>query len=116
MLLTIPQASKGFNLTISLSKNELFNLFSDDYFSIQSNVKRAIVVYASSSGNQKKVITFNLADEVPQAEIEISTHAKDSFLLNRIILEDFDNGTLTIHHNELSTSVISDIGTISFLT
>jgi hypothetical protein len=112
----MPSVSKGSVSTVSLSKNELFNLFSDDYFSIQSNVKTARVVYVSSSGNQKEILTFDLSEETPQTEIEVSVHARDGFLLNFIILEDFDGGTLTIMRSQLSSSALSEVGAISFLT
>lgn len=105
MLLTIPQITKGSPATVSLSKSALFDLVSDDYFSTQSNVSKATVVYMSSTGNQREILTFNLADESPQATFHLSVHARSTFLLSRLILEDFDGGTLTLKREQLPTGL-----------
>lgn len=96
--------AKDLNNSLSLSKSELFALpaiQSDSYFSVQANVKSALVVYDSQIGNQKEILRFDLAAAAPSAGFNVSSHARDSFLLERIILEDFDGGTLTIERSAL---------------
>lgn len=104
-LLTIPASiSKGAQQIIVLDKSAVFSLAavsSDSFFSIQSNVKRAIVEYNSDPGNQTEFLVFDLSQESPSASFEVSSRARSSFLLERIILEDFDEGTLVINRSDL---------------
>ena len=105
MLLTIPAlVTRGQAASFTLSKSDLFALAgvsSDTYFSVQANVQFALVVYDSQIGNQKELLRFDLLAASPQASFLVSERARDVFLLERIILEDFDGGTLAIERAEL---------------
>ena len=107
-LLNIPSISKGISANITLDKPTLFSLSSvlaDPYFSIQANVKKCIVEYNSEPSNQREVLEFNLSQLSPVAGFLISDKARDSFSLERIVLEDFDNGTLIIERSALPSGL-----------
>jgi hypothetical protein len=105
MLLTIPASvTRGQAASLTLSKSELFALSpvaSDEYFAVQANVKFALVVYDSQVGNQKELLRFDLSVASPQASFLVSARARDVFLIERIILGDFDGGTLTVERSQL---------------
>lgn len=103
-LLTLPQIQKAQEATITLNKADLFALSavsSDPYFSVQTNVKYAIVEYNSEPGNQRRVLKFDLAQAQPIAALLVSERARDSFELERVTLVDFDGGTLVINRAQL---------------
>lgn len=100
-LLTIPSQplAKASAHTISLNKSDLFALSAisgDAYFSVQANVARCIMEYNSDPGNQREILTFDLSQASPTASFLVSARARSSFLLERIVLEDFDGGTLIL--------------------
>jgi hypothetical protein len=100
-LLTIPSQplAKATNHTITLNKTDLFNISAisiDAYFSVQANVSRCIMEYNSDPGNQKEILTFDLSAASPTATFNVSARARSTFLLERIVLEDFDGGTLIL--------------------
>jgi len=104
-LFTIPASiSKGAAQSVTLDKSALFALAAvsgDAFFSIQTNVKRAIVEYNSNPGNQKEYLVFDLSQTSPTATFQVSARARSNFLLERIVLEDFDQGTLIIDRADL---------------
>lgn len=100
-LLTIPSQplAKATTHTISLNKTDLFALSgvtADAYFAVQANVSRCIMEYNSDPGNQKEILTFDLTQASPSASFLVSARARSSFLLERIVLEDYDGGTLIL--------------------
>jgi len=104
-LISMPASlSKGSSHTITLDKDALFALpvvSADSYFSIQSNASRCIVEYNSNPGDQKHYLIFDLSQASPSAIFTTSEHARGSFLLERIVIEDFDEGTLVIERPNL---------------
>jgi hypothetical protein len=107
-LLTIPSIVKGVSAAITLDKPTLFSLSSvlaDPYFSVQANVKKCIVEYNSDPANEREVLEFDLSQTSPSANFFVSVKARNSFLLERIILEDFDNGTLVIERAALPSGL-----------
>lgn len=107
-LLTIPSITKGTSATVSLDKATLFSLsavLADSYFSIQANVKKCVVEYNSNPGNEREILEFDLSQSSPSTSFLISDKARDSFLLERVILEDFDNGTLIIERASLPSGL-----------
>lgn len=104
-LLAIPASiSKGASQVVTLDKSAVFALAavsSDAFFSVQSNVKRVIVEYNSDPGNQKELLVFDMSQETPTANFLVSLRARSSFLLEKIVLEDFDEGTLAIERADL---------------
>lgn len=104
-LLTIPASiSKGASQSVALDKSAVFALAAvsgDAFFSVQANVKRVIVEYNSDPGNQREYLVFDMSEESPTASFEVSARARSSFLLERIVLEDFDEGTLVVERADL---------------
>jgi hypothetical protein len=108
MLLNIPSIQKNTTIQIFLNKEELFSLplvLSDSYFSISSNVKTCYVEYNSDPGNQRHILKFDLSQNSPSDSIVFSSTARSLFLLDRIILEDFDKGTLIIERSNLPSGL-----------
>lgn len=107
-LLNIPTTQKNTTIQITLNKEELFSLSSvanDSYFSLSSNVKTCYVEYNSDPGNQRHILTFDLSQVLPSDSIVFSSTARSLFLLDRLILEDFDNGTLIIERTNLPSGL-----------
>jgi hypothetical protein len=107
-LLNIPSISKGIAASVTLDKPTLFSLSSvlaDPYFSIQANVKKCVVEYNSEPANQREILEFDLSQLSPSASFLVSDKARSSFSLERIILEDFDNGTLIIERASLPSGL-----------
>lgn len=107
-LLSIPSVTKGESAVVTLNKSELFSLSavsSDSTFSVQANVKKCIVEYVSSPGNQKKVLQFDLSQSSPSASLLLSLKARDAFNIDRLILEDFDGGTLVVERSQLPSGL-----------
>jgi len=104
-LLSIPASiSKGSAQSVTLDKSALFALAAvsgNSYFSNQSNVSRCIVEYNSNPGDQKEYLVFDLSQASPTAVFQVSNRARGSFLLERIVLEDFDEGTLVVDRADL---------------
>jgi hypothetical protein len=104
-LLSIPASvSKGASQSVTLDKSALFALAAvsgDSFFSVQANVKRVIVEYNSNPGNQREYLVFDLSQESPSATFQVSSRARSSFLLERVVLEDFDEGTLVVERADL---------------
>lgn len=108
-LLTLPSSpAKGQSYSISLSKADLFALAAvtaDSYFATQANVQTCVVEFNSSPGNQKVVLSFNLSQAEPSAGFVTSLRARSSFLLERVILQDFDGGSLVIERSQLPSGL-----------
>jgi hypothetical protein len=83
---------------------------------VASNVKDLLVVYQSTQGNQKEILRFDLSQEEPTATFLVSDRARDEFLLKTLILNDFDNDSLTIQRSQLSSTVLAENGTLSVLS
>lgn len=104
-LFSIPASiAKGSPYTVTLDKSALFALAavsSDAFFSDSSNVSRCIVEYNSNPGDQKHYLIFDLSQAAPTAVFQSSAHARSQFLLERVVLEDFDEGTLVVNRADL---------------
>lgn len=104
-LFNIPASvAKGSPQTVTLDKSALFALAAvsgDAFFSDEANVSRCIVEYNSNPGDQKEYLVFDLSQASPTAIFQVSQHARNSFLLERIVLEDFDEGTFVVERADL---------------
>ncbi len=109
MLLTVPAiVSKGEPAIITLDKSALFSLAAvqaDPYFSNPANVRDVFVEFNSEPGNQRKILRFDLSEVTPTAKFLATAHAKDVFLLERILLVDFDEGTLAVERANLPSGL-----------
>lgn len=102
-MLTLPNSlQKNESLTFSLDKETLFAAVSDEYFSVEANVKKAVFVYKSSEGRQRKRLEFLISDAAPSDTVIFSAKSKNTFELEKIVLIDYDNGT-----HVLSATVVS---------
>jgi len=113
MLINFSNPVKGAPGLVTLDKSALFALSavqSDAYFSNQMNVSRALFVF-EATGGQMEVLNFDLSNETPSDTFSLSSRARDSFLLKRVILEDFDGGSLVVDRTELPAGL--DIAAIS---
>jgi len=110
-MITLPNSlQKNQLLTFSLDKQSLFAAVSDEYFSIEANVQKAIFVYKSQEGRQKKRVEFLIADVAPSHSVTFSAKAKDTFELEKVVLMDYDGGT----HVLPATIVSLSARTLSF--
>lgn len=109
MLLTVPATvTKGVPAIISLDKAALFSLAAvsaDPYFSNPANVRDVFVEFNSDPGNQRKILRFDLSSVTPTAKFLATAHAQDVFLLERILLVDFDEGTLAVERASLPSGL-----------
>lgn len=104
-MITFPNSLvKGQDLTFSLDKAALFAAVSDDYFSIEANVEKAIFVYKSENGHQRKRLEFIVSQALPSDSINFSQKADNHFNLEEIILIDYDGGTFAIAPSIVSSS------------
>lgn len=104
MILSIPSVIKGQTATVTLSKSELFELNKieqDEFFSNEQNVKSCVFLYKSTVGNQIKKLSFDLSQASPAALFKTTTRTRPEFILTKIVLEDFDGGTLTLKKFDL---------------
>ena len=107
-LLTIPSITKGTAASVSLNKSDLFALAAvaaDAYFSDSDNVKRCVIEFNSDPGNQRKILQFDLSQASPSASLLISSFGRDSYLLERLVLEDNDGGVLILERSELPSGL-----------
>jgi len=96
-MITFPNSPvKGQELTFSLDKTALFAAVSDEYFSVEANVEKAIFVYKSENGHQRKRIEFIVSQASPSDSVNFSEKAEDVFHLEQIILVDYDGGTFAL--------------------
>lgn len=110
-MITPPNSlEKNQELTFSLNKEQLFAAVSDEYFSVEANVQKAIFVYMSTEGHQKKRVEFLISDESPSDSVTFSLKSKNTFELEKIVLVDHDGGT----HVLPSTVVSLSARTLSF--
>jgi hypothetical protein len=106
-IITKPQVTKGASYQFTLNKSELASLplvIADSYFSQVSNWYRVDVVYKSFTGNQYEIVEFDAQDQSPIGNFSVSSNARDSFLVQKITIIDFDGGFFEIQRSELPTS------------
>lgn len=93
--------------SISLNKSDLAlisSVVADSYFSDQNNWKNVIVYYRSSVGNQKEILKFDATLASPSTSFLVSDKARDIFEVQKIIIQDFDGGSIVIPRSELTTA------------
>jgi len=95
--------SRGVASTVTLNKAELLALVPvDNYFSDSNNWKKVVTVYKSDSNNQNKILSFDSSKELPTASFLISDKSVGNFLLEKIIIQDFDYGSFVISRSEIT--------------
>lgn len=102
LIFDTPPAKNSSSL-VTLDKGELLafpEISSDLYWSgagLGLNIKRVIVVYQSSPGNQNKRLSFDFSLSLPTTYLSISTHSRDLLQIGQIVLIDFDGGSLILN-------------------
>lgn len=102
------QPSKNNYISITLDKaivSGLTQVSSDPYWSVETNISRAIVHYLSSEGNQRKILTFDYTQENPSTTLNFSDSARDLFNINMLVLVDNDSGILILSREMLTSQL-----------
>jgi hypothetical protein len=90
---------------ISLDKSALAAVTSvaaSAYYSDSANWKEVFIYYKSSVGNQREVLKFNATISSPVATFLVSEKARDIFEVQKIVIVDFDNGSITVPRSQLT--------------
>lgn len=95
---------KNVAATISLSKSELASEIADVYYADSTNWKEVIIHYKSSTGNQRKILKFDATQSSPQSTFLASLKSKDIFQVQKIVIVDFDNGSITVPRSQLTVA------------
>jgi hypothetical protein len=99
---------KGTPTQVNLDKaaiSALGSISADAYWSDAANVQRVVAHYASTTGNQRLILTFNYSQLEPSADLTFSLSARSSFVLDMLTLVDFDGGTLTLDRASLEAEI-----------
>ena len=98
---------KGTATLFTLDKAALVALGSvaaDPYFSDSANWKSVSLVYSSSVGNQHEIVKFDATKSSPTSKFLVSEYARDVFLIQKIVIKDFDGGAFEVQSSELTTA------------
>lgn len=95
---------KNVAATISLSKSELASEIADVYYADSTNWKEVIIHYKSSTGNQRKILKFDATQSSPQSTFLASLKSRDIFQVQKIVIIDFDNGSITVPRSQLTVA------------
>jgi hypothetical protein len=96
--------TKGVDNAMQLSKANLAlqsKVAADPYFNQQSNWNKVILMYASVDGGQDAVVAFDATQASPAANFKVSNKARNQFNIVKLVIQDFDNGELTLKRSDL---------------
>lgn len=96
---------KGVPATITLFKNNLISnhiVSANSRFSSFSNWKDVYITYVSSEGNQRITVNFDTQDGFQSGVFSASERARSSFLVESIVIADFDGEILKVSRSELN--------------
>lgn len=108
--------AKGAKAEFELDKTALAAIVSDTYFQDTDNWKSVEMIFKSNPGKQRRVVKFdasNIAETTALASFFISAKARDVFEIEKIVINDFDNGNLVIPRVDIpnaSTEFDIDVG------
>ena len=91
--------TKGATSNATMDKSVLLALAAvsaDAYWSNSDNTQTVIVTFKSTSGNQKKILTFDFTQVSPQAAMALPVHCRDSFTINKITMHDYLGDKMSI--------------------
>jgi hypothetical protein len=110
-MLTLPSTlEKGSPLSFSLNKSAVLAAAQDAYWQTAANIKRVIVIYRSSGGNQRKRLEFDFTQADPVAIATWTSSARAGHDIEQVILEDFDGDTYSIPSASLPSGKGVDFG------
>jgi hypothetical protein len=105
--------AKGQKAEFELDKSALAAIVSDLYFQDSANWKSVEMVFKSNPGKQRRVVKFDASQATPLASFFASARARDIFEIEKIIINDFDNGNLVIPRGDIpnaTTEFDVDVG------
>jgi hypothetical protein len=83
--------AKGTSVTAQLSKVQvvaLTGLAEDTYWQLPENSVQCVVQIKSTTGNQKRTLTFNFTLAAPQASLVFPARCRDNFEIVKVTLID----------------------------
>ena len=92
---------KGSPTEFTLDKTALAAIVADAYYADEDNWKEVVLNYKSSTGNQKEIVKFDASLASPTANFAVSLKAKDVFEIHKIVIKDFDGGSIVIPRSAL---------------
>lgn len=105
-IISYPQPpQKGSPSSVTLDKAELLAVSvvsQDPYFSDQNNWNKIIVFMRSANSNQNIQYIFDASESQPTAQFLATEKARDDFELVKLVINDFDGGSLTLNRNVLN--------------
>ena len=102
--------TKGVSTSLTLDKSIIMSLasvVSDSYYSNIADVEKAIIVYSSTVGNQKKELVFDMTKTTPECKIVFSNTCRNQFNISRITLKDFDGGFFIVASADIPNLTIN---------
>lgn len=96
---------KGSPATFTLSKADLLlvpSVAASPYYSISSNWESVILNYQSSTLNQPETVFFDATQLSPTGIFDVALSALDIFLIQSILIVDFQGGVFTVPRSELN--------------
>lgn len=91
--------AKGATRTASMDKATLLALTpvaADAYWAEGNNTQTVVVTFKSTSGNQKRVLSFDFSQATPTASLTFPSRCRDNFAISKIIMIDYLGDKLTI--------------------
>ena len=106
-ILTKPTVVKGVQAQFTLSRTLLSEhpmISGDSYFQDVDNWYRINLVYKSSVGSQYEIVEFDATINIPVGKFLVSEKARDVFQIEKLVILDFDGGSLEIPRSSLIAS------------
>lgn len=98
---------RGVGSTLTLNKTDLASLSSvsgDAYYSDQNNWERIILYFSSDNSGQKEIVFFDASESSPTSNFLVSDKSRGDFLIDKLIIKDFDGGIFQVLRDELNTA------------
>lgn len=122
-IITKPEnVEKNTNNIFTLNKSDLLlnsQVAASPYFSDSNKWSRVELYYMSSTSNQSERVIFDPTQTIPQGIFRASIYADDVFLIDNIIIYDFDSGSLRVERRTLNTSdfdINFSVGPLSWIS
>lgn len=90
---------RGKPIQLTLVQSDLIPLISDEYFKDQTIWSRVDLVYKSTVGTQVKTVPFIQPNSI--GYLTLSAKSMESFTIFKVVINDFDGGTVTIGRSNL---------------
>ena len=97
---------RGVSSSVSLNKSELASISSvsnSTYYSDSTNWKMVICFFRSTNSRQRTFVTFDATQENPTSSFEVSEKSRGDFIIDSVLIKDFDGGIFQVIRGELNT-------------